>query len=80
MLQYARKLRKFLWTTCYAKRLECVELAPAFEAPPPYDSASKLDALQTLRVVVRPQEPSQLTSILEHRSALQCGSAANYCA
>jgi hypothetical protein len=36
---------------CHAKRLECVELAPAFEPPPPYDSASKLDALQTLRAV-----------------------------
>src|ERR1035437_7310364 len=47
-----------------AKRLECVELAPAFEAPPPDDSASKLDALQTLRVAVHPQEPSQLASLL----------------
>ncbi len=37
-----------------AKRLECVELAPAFEPPPPCDSASKLDALHTLRVVVHP--------------------------
>jgi hypothetical protein len=35
-----------------AKRLECVELAPAFERPLPYDSASKLDALHTLRVAV----------------------------
>ena len=30
--------------------MECVELAPAFH-PAPYDSASKLDALQTLRMV-----------------------------
>ena len=40
-----------------AKRLECAELAPAFERPPPHDSASKLDALQTLRAAVRPQQP-----------------------
>ena len=39
-----------------AKRLECVELAPAFEPPPPYDSAIKLDALQTVRVAVHPQQ------------------------
>src|ERR1035441_621940 len=56
-----------------AKRLECVELAPAFGSPPPYDSASpssvaalrrvdKLDVLQTLRVAVHPQEPLQLAS------------------
>src|ERR1019366_10587791 len=45
-----------------AKRLECVELAPALERPLPYDSASKLDALQTLRVAVHPQEPLQLAS------------------
>jgi hypothetical protein len=37
-----------------AKRLECGELAPAFEPPPPCDSASKLDALQTLRGSVHP--------------------------
>jgi len=42
-----------------AKRLECVELAPAFEPPRHHDSASKLDALQTLRVEVRPQESSE---------------------
>jgi hypothetical protein len=45
------KLRSFLQTNCSAMRLECVELAPAFEPPPPPDSASKLDALQTLREV-----------------------------
>ena len=33
-----------------AKRLECVELAPAFGAATFNDSASELDALQTLRV------------------------------
>ena len=43
-----RKQREFLWMNCHAKRLECVELAPAL-APSPYDSASKLVALQTLR-------------------------------
>jgi hypothetical protein len=31
-----------------AKRLECVELAPAFDSHPP-NSADKPDALQTLR-------------------------------
>jgi hypothetical protein len=31
-----------------AKRLECVELAPAFVGSRPSDSASKLDALHTL--------------------------------
>jgi hypothetical protein len=36
-----------------AKRLECAELAPAFESLVHYDSASKLVALQTLRVAVR---------------------------
>jgi hypothetical protein len=33
-----------------AKRLECVELAPAFAATSLNASASELDALQTLRV------------------------------
>ncbi len=32
-----------------AKRLDCTELAPAAALPRPYDSASKLDALHTLR-------------------------------
>jgi apolipoprotein N-acyltransferase len=40
-----------------AKRLECAELAPAFEPPFSYDSASKLDALQTLRAVRVPLHP-----------------------
>src|ERR1035437_7910874 len=39
-----------VWTFLGAKRLECVELAPAFGSPTLNDSASKLDALQTLRV------------------------------
>ena len=37
-----------------AKRLECAELAPVFEPPLPRDSASKLDALQTLRASAHP--------------------------
>ena len=51
MVELVLKVRGFLRMNCHAKRLECVELAPAFEPPPPYDSASKLDALQTLRAV-----------------------------
>src|SRR5260370_42567034 len=34
-----------------AKRMECAELAPAFEPAYPSDSGSKLRALQTLRAV-----------------------------
>jgi len=45
-MTYYGAVRTFLG----AKRLECVELAPAFGAPTLNDSASKLDALQTLRV------------------------------
>jgi hypothetical protein len=52
-----------------AKRLECVELAPALRPPPRYDSASKLDALQTLRVAVHPQTPSQLANNFDYCSA-----------
>jgi len=37
-----------------AKRMECVQLAPAFERPSKNDSASKLDALHTLRAVCLP--------------------------
>ena len=40
-----------------AKRLECAELAPAFGAASVNDSASKLDALQTLRVTAMPVFP-----------------------
>ena len=59
----------------YAKRLECVELAPAFAPPLPYDSASKLDALQTLRVAVHPQKPSRLTNNFDYCSTMQRGTA-----
>ncbi len=38
-----------------AKRLECVELAPAFEHAGWPESASKLAALQTLREVRQPR-------------------------
>ena len=41
-----------------AKRLECVELAPAFGRAAPFESASKLVALQTLRVAVHPGNQS----------------------
>ena len=43
-------MSKFL-TRCreVAKRLECVQLAGAFEWPGAYESGSKLHALQTLR-------------------------------
>jgi hypothetical protein len=46
-----------------------VELAPAFEPPRPCDSASKLDALHTLRVAVHPQKPSQLANNFDYCSA-----------
>ena len=54
-----------------AKRLECVELAPAFDLPSPYDSASKLDALQTLRVTSLPQQPSQLAKSYDYRVTIR---------
>jgi hypothetical protein len=41
-----------------AKRLECVEHAPAFGRAAPFESASKLVALQTLRVTVHPGNQS----------------------
>ena len=41
-----------------AKRLECAELAPAFERCRAPESGSKLRALQTLRVAVHQAEPS----------------------
>src|ERR1017187_1514642 len=47
---YGAAVRTFLG----AKRLECAELAPAFRAPTLNDSASKLDALQTLRATGMP--------------------------
>jgi hypothetical protein len=36
--------------------MECAELAPAFDRPTPHDSASKLDAIHTLRVAGHPQK------------------------
>ena len=53
-----------------AKRLECVELAPAFEPRLPYDSASKLDALQTLRGA-KAQGLTQLAAFTARVSQLQ---------
>ena len=47
---YGGAVRTFLG----AKRLECAELAPAFRVPTLNDSASKLDALQTLRATGMP--------------------------
>jgi hypothetical protein len=44
-------------TSLDAKRLECVELAPAFGAATLDESASELDALQTLRVAAMPSPP-----------------------
>jgi hypothetical protein len=41
-----------------AKRLDCAELAPAFQPPPPYDSASKLDALRFAWQFIRPEKTS----------------------
>jgi len=40
-----------------AKRLECVELAPAFDVAMFSDSASELDALQTIRATAMPILP-----------------------
>src|ERR1017187_7750017 len=44
-------------------------LLPLSNLPTPYDSASKLDALQTLRVAVHQQEPSQPASNFDNCSA-----------
>ena len=41
-------------------------LLPLSDRPTPYDSASKLDALQTLRVAVHPEIPSQLASNFDY--------------
>jgi hypothetical protein len=38
--------------------LDCVELAPAIERAAPFESASKLAGLQTLRVAVHPANQS----------------------
>ena len=53
-------------TLLRAKRLECVELAPAFGAPTFNDSASKLGALQTLRVAAMPSFPCVSASTAVH--------------
>jgi hypothetical protein len=45
------KLRGLLCVNCHAKRLECVQLAGAFERSRAHHSGSKLRALQTLRAV-----------------------------
>ena len=37
--------------------MECAELAPAFQHPSRFDSASELDALHTLREVGKGQAP-----------------------
>src|SRR5438552_16028070 len=37
--------------SCFAKRMECVELAPAVRCVARFDSGSKLHALHTLRAV-----------------------------
>jgi hypothetical protein len=50
-----------------AKRLECVELAPAFGRAAPFESASKLVALQTLRVAVHPGNQSGIRLKLRQR-------------
>jgi len=69
MLMRGKGLAQILWnvspvtdfgavlTSPGAKRLECVELAPAFGAPTFNESASELDALQTLRVTAMPIFP-----------------------
>jgi hypothetical protein len=54
MADIIRNLRVCWRVDFRAKRLECVELAPAFEPPQRYESASKLDALQTLRALRLP--------------------------
>ena len=46
-----------------AKRLECVELAPAFGHAAPVESASKLVALQTLRAAGRRENHRSLRAI-----------------
>jgi hypothetical protein len=49
IVEVVRKRQAFLLVACHAKRLECAELAPAFGRAAPFENASKLDALQTLR-------------------------------
>src|SRR5437667_2846691 len=49
-----------------ARRLECVELAPAFDHGGWPESASKLDALQTLREVRQRMKWVELAPAFEH--------------
>src|SRR5438094_1273588 len=63
--------------SCLAKRMECVELAPAFEPRHTSDSGSKLHALHTLRAVwfrlCRPGDRRALPvplSLRPHQSAI----------
>jgi hypothetical protein len=49
-----RMLAERLSRPIAAKRLECAELAPAFEGASPLQSAGKPGALQTLRDKLRP--------------------------
>jgi PAS domain-containing protein len=52
-----------------AKRLECVELAPAFEPPRALRQRQQAGHLHTLRVAVHPQKPSPLANNLDCCSA-----------
>ena len=49
IVEIVLKLRRFLWMTCHAKRLECVQLAGAVVRRGRLESGSNLHALQTLR-------------------------------
>jgi len=64
-MTYYGAVRTFLG----AKRLECVELAPAFGAPAFSQSASKLDALQTLRDTGMPSFPYVSVFMAAHTKA-----------
>src|SRR5438046_1298999 len=69
--QHVRKLRASFAATFSAKPMECVELAPAFGPTSNLDSASKLDALHTLRAV-----RLRLSLLCAHRaSAVYSGSS-----
>ena len=61
---------------CLAYRPDrAVELASAFKLALPCNSASKLGALQKLRVEVHPQEPSQLANNFDSCRTAGRGSA-----
>jgi hypothetical protein len=66
---------------CRAKRLECVQLAGAFERCRVPDSGSKLDALQTLRALRMWLSPAVFITSLRFLSlrfsAFLCVSALN---